>query len=739
MFLIVYLSIESGNPYNVDTHNIRDFQDPPALVEKIVAKLRGESFTEPERTIKRLGDTNFILISTLPSETLENKSSWLVPYHLKMETLKFKETNIALQKDDKTVNLTINFESKSNPYADDFIIEDRQLTTPELFTKLKATIKEKSVNMKELNMNELNTPENNLNEVIFDKLHYIGASFEKSSLIEASFDSADFVLANFTSATLHGANFYGADLRKTNFNKADLTPALKEDGTTIPCDLRFANLKYADLEGADLTGCKMQGAKLYGTNWTESICDVEYIQRVADFNKDDKTNVEIAEIAATKENDGRVAAEDVLDPLELNLQDAIPESKSDDTYDDIVQLLLPQINSVKMPLSAMILNQWYGIASLGTTRDYVWESVGLVDPVPAIGMRFKCIDTVEETPGEAQVYDSGPDCMAIHELVRKIDIKKVLTTFQQIVGTKRLQAATLADNAKLLNKVTQEMYQLVVFLLGYHLADEAVADEAGADEAGEDAWTHVYNTGPENFQKRSQLVKHAIYHKDEGLIVHSLFDFSLGGTPDNLLIIIEFLKMLPLQVQVAWAQNYIKEFITGYGQTLEDFDPQQEQGSGFIASCINGNFEKMLMAIRTAIVQFAHTERPPAYTDEERNQDIRKAVTGSVFEKYFAQERDPSGATIDRYIKFIKATYKEKPELKVQYESLLEDPEIIRALNETIDVMSGGRRSRRKAKIRKTLKKTKKPKKTLKKTKKSKKISKKTKKTKKTKKNKLKL
>jgi uncharacterized protein YjbI with pentapeptide repeats len=742
MFLIVYISIENPiNAYEVNTYNISDFQDPPALVEKIVAELR-KSFPDPERTIKRLGATNFVLISTLPSETRENKSSWLFPSQLKINTLKFfKVTDIALQQSAAMVNVNIHFESKSeSPYGEN-IIEDRDFTDPFFLEDLQAN---------GAIMTDLNTPDNNLNETIFDELHYIGSYFTKSQLNEASFYSADLIGADFTSASLQGANFYDADLRKTNFYEADLTPALKADGTTIPCVLSIANLKYvnltktklngadlagADLRGAiltdtDLTGCNMQGAKLYGTNWQASKHDAD-LETEADFERGDDyvnltegTNAEIAEAAATVENDERVAAEDVLAPLELDLQAVIPGSKSQHTYNDIVQLLLPKINSVKMPLSAMKVYQWYGIASLGTTPREVWESVGLGDKVPAIGVRFKCINTTPATPGEAQVYESGPDCMAIHDLVRDIDIGKVMYTFRDIVGTERLQAATLADDAELLNKVTQEMYLLVVFLLGYHLADEE-----GADEAGQEAWTRYYNTGAENFQKRSQLVKHAIYHKHEGLIVHPFFEpDSPSGTPDNLLIIIEFIKTLPLQVQVAWAQNYIKEFITGYGQTLKDFDPLQKQEFGFIASCINGNFEKMLMAIRTAIVQFAYSERPPEYTDEDRNQDIRNAVTGSVFQTYFSQERDPGGPTITSYREFIEATDTIKPELKVQYLLLLEDQSIIDALDETINVMSGGRRSRRK-----TLKRMKSKQKKTKKTKRTKK-AKRTKKTKKPKK-----
>ena len=712
MFFIIKVDIKNKDDAE-SIYNINNFNDQDSLVDTIITKLK-KSFPEPERTFKRLGQTNFLTISTLPTETKENMKSWILSYNIKLNTLK----GFNLTQADNT--LTITFNSMSKPqykYISDEYFKDEELV--------------ESLQSFGVNLSNLNTPENNLNAGIFNELHYIGANFANSHLNEASIMEASFVAANFSQATLQGANFYDTDLRKANFYDTDLTPYLKADGTLKKSSLNGAILKYADLSkaklngadlevadlrgalltGTDFRGCNMAEAKLYGTNWQDSLHDAN-LETDADFEQYDdyidlSTPATIAEKAADIENAGRVAPQDRLAPLEIDLFEVIPESKSQTTYNDIVQLLLPKINKMKLPLSEMQVYKWYGIARLGTTSLDVWTSVGLVGKVPAIGVRFKCTEVPAKTMGEAQVYESGPDCMAIHELVRGIDIGQVVTTFKNIVGAERLQKVTLADDSEeLLIKVTQELYQLIVFLLGYHLADEPM-DES-PDDSLEGAWTRYYNTGPASYQQRKNFVKHAIYHKDEGLIHHPFFSpediESDLSSPENLLIIIEFIKMLPLQVQVAWAQHYIKEFITGYNQTLKNFDPTRKSAEGFIASCINGNFEKLLLAFPTGIVQMAKAQPPEPETAADQRQNLINAFTHSEFEKYFTQERDIDGPTIERYKQYIEKNDIINPDLKAQYLLLFEDPLVIKQLEEIISIMSGGAKRSRSKHMRKTRK-----------------------------------
>jgi hypothetical protein len=188
-----------------------------------------------------------------------------------------------------------------------------------------------------------------------------------------------------------------------------------------------------------------------------------------------------------------------------------------------------------------------------------------------------------------------------------------------------------------------------------------------------------------------------------------------------------FIESLPFQIQVAWAQNYIKEFIQGYEQSLDTFDPKRRSHMGFIASCLNGNLEKSLLSIRTAITHF-YPEGWGLEEDsaEEKLRVLKNAVTGSEFEKYFGSVEDIAGPTLEGYKKYIQDNPDINADRKQKFLSLLEDPAIIAKIEETIQMMSGGRRrvknrklnkKDKKIKKNKTYKKNKKEKKTIKKNK----------------------
>ena len=208
-----------------------------------------------------------------------------------------------------------------------------------------------------------------------------------------------------------------------------------------------------------------------------------------------------------------------------------------------------------------------------------------------------------------------------------------------------------------------------------------------ADDS-EDSWTHIYD----DTEKRKQLVKHAIFNSEEGIMNHPRFDYeSRNAYPENILLLNMFIESLPIQVQVAWAQNYIKEFIEGYGQELETFDRENRSDIGFIASCLNGNLEKFLLSIRTAIVQFYPVEIEEE-TEEQKLQTLKNAVTGSEFQKYFQTVDDIDGPTMLGYKNYIQSNADVKEELRQKYLELLEDPEIVKKIEETISIMSGGRK-----------------------------------------------
>jgi len=73
---------------------------------------------------------------------------------------------------------------------------------------------------------------------------------------------------------------------------------------------------------------------------------------------------------------------------------------------------------------------------------------------------------------------------------------------------------------------------------------------------------------------------------------------------------------------------------------------------------------------------------------EEKTQErLKKAVTGIVFQRYFATVEDINGPTVEGYKKYIQTI---DVESRDKFLALLEDPEIIKILEETISIMSGG-------------------------------------------------
>jgi len=205
------------------------------------------------------------------------------------------------------------------------------------------------------------------------------------------------------------------------------------------------------------------------------------------------------------------------------------------------------------------------------------------------------------------------------------------------------------------------------------------------------------------------MVKHAVFHYEEGLIIYYGFDINhvnsvtgIRGNPRDLSVIMNFLELLPEQVQVDWAQHYMNEFITGYEQELATFDPNKRSEMGFIASCINGNMEKIMLTFSAAIRDFYLTEeqkRPSdvteAETDAEKRQDLIAALTGSEFQAYFKTLPDDMGPSIAGYAKYIEEKDGFSTEKKRQIRLLLNEPDIIAQLEEQISYVSGGKKSRK--------------------------------------------
>ena len=295
--------------------------------------------------------------------------------------------------------------------------------------------------------------------------------------------------------------------------------------------------------------------------------------------------------------------------------------------------------------------------------------------------------------------------MAVHDLARKLQLSNLFMTFEEILEEDELQFKldmlqwevemyeSISDEA-MVEKITFILHQLLVFLLGLHNADEAP-----------DAWTHVFD----DIDKRNKLVKHAIFNREEGIMYHPRFLTHFT----ELLAFCMFIEKLPLQMQVKWAQHYILEFITGYGQELETFDPKHRTEMGFIASCINGNLEKLLLSVRTAITHFYPLQLEEE-TPEQKIETMKNSITGSMLYEYYSSLTGDEGPSIDGYKIYIRDNLDISKELKTQYLSFLEERCIKIQINHMIRRLSGGRGKKKRMNKRKTKKYNNKKKTTLK-------------------------
>lgn len=688
--------------------------DPDKLNDEII-KIFKQKIPNPNIVFKRLKETEFYTIS-LEDESdidfaeLEKKHDINPVLTLRFNDIMFDDQeNMVINK--ILFNLS---KTKDNyiPFTDKDLYSNGGEKMQEIFQNGKIL---SGYNLNSLNLTNTNYPGINfsgsvMNESQFVNAKLIGANFTDVQSIFSDFNNADLRGSEFSVATIIGkASFVGADLKFSNFSGADLTGA----------DLSDADLRHTNLSSVTLTDCIInENTKIYGALLDDAIYDdnfieanreqyeddIEYEASGVSYESEEKIDYRIEDELAEKAEQllsmqvGNELEELMLPPLVISKTAKINDMDGQNyTFEDIVSLLTPKITNMKIPLSQMMLHQWYGISSLGKTALSIWQQVGVNEP--HIGTIFKSKSVPNPESEEAIVYETVPACMAVHELSRMLDIDNLFKTFLDSVGDEvfsdeydtHTRRVVIHEKDKL-EKFAIILYNLLLTLLSNHNENETA-----------DSWTHIYN----DIEKRKQLVKHAVFNSEEGIMYHPRFDYTLhNGVPKNLLLFIMFIESLPIQIQVAWAQNYIKEFIEGYDQQLETFDRTKRSDMGFIASCLNGNLEKMLLSIRTAIVQFYPIEiEIEEETEEQKLQTLKNAVTGSVFQKYFESVTDVAGPTLEGYKNYIQTNpeFNNKEEVRQKYLEILEKKDIIDKITETIDIMSGGRKKRI-IKRRKTIK-----------------------------------
>jgi uncharacterized protein YjbI with pentapeptide repeats len=483
---------------------------------------------------------------------------------------------------------------------------------------------------------------------------------------------------NFTNNTLTTIIFENFVITKSLFRNVNFKGAtsLIKTGVLKNCDFSSASFDKKIVVGERIID--VEKTTFEDADFKKNLPDIIFTNynpdyTKADFNAFNETNPLLLE----------------LEPLTITPSTIINDNyASSITYESIVKLLTPNVKNVKLSISEIVKYNWYGISNLGNTTLDEWNSISekKLDEMPNIGYVFKCIDIPIQREGEANVYTAHPPCMDVHELSRSLNIENIFTTFKYF-------RSDIRDNISIM-QIHERFAKLLYKLL-------SIDNSYGND----DAWTNVFK----NIETRKVIINHAVFHLEEGISKHPFFE----RFPDKLLTLILFIEKLPLQIQVLWVQNYINEFITGYGKTIEDFNPQIRGDMGFIASCINGNFEKILLSFRTAIVHFYQAQSPEKETSEEKQQTLISSFIGSVFHDYFETLEDISPTT-EGYKKFIYTLSQAKQDI---FLPMFDDAEIMALLEEQIGLVGGkGRKNKKTIKNRRNKKtiKNRKNKKTIK-------------------------
>ena len=250
MKILVLPLFELNRDGNIEQFFIND--RPPKEQQNINTRLLQMFASDelfPGRNVYRLGDTNFYVIFTLPTESIEDIKNI---YFSNLQDVFNTTTTI----NNKIIPTVINF----------FTLDDKiDITDSEISDDdYRNDMKDNGYQLNELTLDNL----------FLSFTNYSGSNFFETSLINAQCSDAQFVATNFSDTILSGANFDRSDLRYADFINADLTVLTIEGQAPIKTSLVGANLKHADLSGADFTGADLSGADLRmatfnaGTNFT---------------------------------------------------------------------------------------------------------------------------------------------------------------------------------------------------------------------------------------------------------------------------------------------------------------------------------------------------------------------------------------------------------------------------------------------------------------------------------------
>ena len=249
-----------------DSYFIGDALNYKDVDIEIIKELK-KVFPEPQREIKRLGETNIYKIDVLHLEIMRGSdtSDKMLNYFRLLAGISGASINVKLDEfappyDCKLYIDSFNDNEVIEGFTDDYIADNG---------------KQEHVG-KEEHLTDME-----LEGLILNNTTIVGMSFARSNLTNSLFEKCTLICTDFTGAVLYNCNFDGSDIRGSLFNNSNMRTITAAgiwtmiiDCTAGFCDFSGAEMQYCYLRDSDYTESKFISTNLYGAKM-ESITALE--------------------------------------------------------------------------------------------------------------------------------------------------------------------------------------------------------------------------------------------------------------------------------------------------------------------------------------------------------------------------------------------------------------------------------------------------------------------------------
>ena len=257
MFIICrpYFKLKNAYELNSETYFINDALNYQEVNDEIMWELR-KYFPEPEREIKRLGETNIYKIDTLKDEIMRGVDSLpqMLNYFRILAEIGGAPIKVTFDKDVSPIDCKLYFDSFNDNEPAEGFTDDH---VAEYGSDIVGT--------------EQHLTGMDLQGLILNRTTIIGMSFANSNLTGSLFEHCNLMCTDFTNTILSNCNFKESDIRGSLFNGSEMNTREREgiwtmiiDCKASYCDFSNAEMRYCILNDSEFLESKFNSTALIG-------------------------------------------------------------------------------------------------------------------------------------------------------------------------------------------------------------------------------------------------------------------------------------------------------------------------------------------------------------------------------------------------------------------------------------------------------------------------------------------